>query len=147
MYLQQELIENLDTKKLRESFLSIPVRAKKESWGISYDKLADSLYYTPKVVPEKSALFNLSNEIAIYVNSKSEVDGLFIENCSANFFKHKTEFKNFLNSPNLKKLEDDIYTLKDKDKTVLFEKALEGNLIETINDKENLLQAAKFLVP
>ena len=137
MSLPKTIITKLDPQKLKDSFFDLPNRAKKKKWVLLWDKLTDSLYFVPKVIPRDNILFSVTHELNVYVNVKSEINGIFIENFSANFVKHNTDFRELPKALN-KKVEDDTYTPSDKNKSELYAKALEASLIESIGDKSQL---------
>ncbi|MBI4039553.1 hypothetical protein HY388_01885 [Candidatus Daviesbacteria bacterium] len=137
------IIQKLNPKKLRESIYRLPNIAREEKWRLSYDKLIDALYFTPSIVARDAVLFNVTNEFAIYVNKNSKIEGLFIENFKANFVRHNASFEELLEV--LNKNIDDIYVARDKNRSELYEKALEANFLELINNNNNLLTGAKFL--
>jgi len=143
MPLPKTIINKLDSKKLKNSLFSLPVRAKKEKWVLLWDKLTDSLYFSPKVIAQGNILFSITHELNVYVDVKSKVNGIFIENFSANFVKHNTDFKELVKALN-KKVENEIYTPGDKSKSELYGKALEASLIESVGDKSKL-SYPKFL--
>lgn len=138
MSLQKTVIKRLTPQKLKSSLLGLPLRVKKERWSLSWDKLTDSLYLTPTKIPKGNILFGMTKELNIYVNSKSEINGIFVENFSANFVKHNKEFENLLDVLD-KEVNDGIFTPTDKKKSELYASALETSLLETIGDKKQLL--------
>ena len=143
MSLSKTIVPKLDPQKLKNSLLGLPKRAKEKKWSLSWDKLTDSLYLTPPSIPKDNTLFGVTRELNIYVNSKSEINGIFIENFSANFVKNNNEFEELLKALN-KKVDGDIYAPSDKKKSELYAGALEATLLETIGDKKKLLYP-KFL--
>ncbi len=123
--------------------LRLPAIVKKDGWKLSYDKLADALYFTPSIVAKDAVLFSVSKELNIYVNASSDIKGIFIENFSANFVKHNEDFKELLNVLN-KKEDNQIFVAKDEAKAELYEKALEASLLEIFSNKDKLLYPDKF---
>lgn len=138
MSLPKTIIKKLNPHKLRESLLSFPTRAKNERWVLVWDKLVDSLYFTPSKIPQGNVLFGLTHELNIYINSKSEINGIFIENFSTNFVKHNEEFEDMLEAMK-KKIDGDLYTPADNKKSDLYSGALEASLFEILGNKDKLL--------
>jgi len=138
MSLQKTIITKLEPQKLKDSLLELPRKAKEEKWSLLWDKLTDSLYFTPPTVPKNNILFSITKELNIYVDSKSKINGIFVENFSTNFIKHNADFEDLPKALN-KKVEDDIYTPGDEKKAELYVKALEASLIESIGDKSELV--------
>jgi hypothetical protein len=143
MSLSKSIITKLNPKKLKENILRLPAIVKKDKWQLSYDKLVDALYFTPSIVAKDTVLFSVSKELNIYVNSNSDIKGIFVENFSANFVKHNEDFKGLLNVLN-KKGDDQIFVAEDEAKAELYGKALEASLLEVINNKNELLYPDKF---
>lgn len=137
MSLPKTIITKLDPQRLKDSLLELPKRARKEGWSLLWDKLTDSLFFTPPVVPQNNILFSVTKELNIYVNSNSKINGIFIENFSANFVKHNVGFKDLLKTLN-KRVEDQIYTSDNKKGSELYTKALEASLIESVSNKSEL---------
>jgi len=137
MSLPKIITTKVEPQKLKNSLFNLPSRAKKEKWILLWDKLTDSLYFSPKIIPQGNILFSITNELSVYVNTRSNVNGIFIENFSANFVKHNADFEELPEALN-KKVEDETYTPGDKDKSELYAKALEASLIESIGDKTKL---------
>lgn len=146
MSLSKKIITKItkNTPTLLASILKLPAIAEKGAWMISYDKLTDALYFTPRVIPKNAVLFNVNRELAIYVTAQLTIKGVFIENFSANFVKHNKDFSDLLTVLD-KKIDDDIYTTDDKPTSKLYQRALEQTLFEALNDKKNLLSSAKSL--
>lgn len=138
-----QIIAKLDIKKLKNSFLHVPVTAKNESWATAYDKSTDSLYITPKSLPKDASLYNITNELAVYVTPNSQIKGIFIENYSSNFVKHNTGFEGLLDELESED-DDEIYVSKDEEKTQIYQRAIEEKVLEIIEDKNQLLNGAKI---
>jgi len=83
-------------KTLIKSLYSLPQRAETDKWKVLYDKELDNLYYVPPKLPHNTWLFDLNNEIALYVTPKNDVVGIFIEYFSSNFTEHQKEYKKAL---------------------------------------------------
>lgn len=142
MSISKEIVTKFNPVKFKENFLKLPSTVKREGWNFYYDKNSDSFYFTPKVVDRKSALLNLTRELAVFINRESEIKGFFIENFSANFVQHHANYKGLLK--NLKnKVGDDVFTLDNQDKLDNYTQMLEGFLLESINNKDELVSIAK----
>src|SRR3989344_3808358 len=49
---------------------NIPAIASKEGWVLTLDKDEGALFYAPKIMPNKTELFQITDEYAIYLDSK-----------------------------------------------------------------------------
>ncbi len=75
-------------KKLKEAVKKIPRLAEKEGWVLTLDRDEGALFYSPKSIPDKSELFQVTDEYALYVDKNFNPRGVMIEYFNANFLKH-----------------------------------------------------------
>lgn len=75
-------------KKLKEAVKKIPGLAEKEGWVLTLDRDEGALFYSPKSIPAKSTLFQVTDEYALYVDKGFNPRGVMIEYFNANFLKH-----------------------------------------------------------
>jgi len=80
-------------KSIVESIKIIPDVAKKEGWVLTLDKDEGALFYSPEVIPNKTDLFQITDEYAIYVDKNYKPKGVMIESYGVNFIEHHPEFK------------------------------------------------------
>ena len=75
-------------KKLKEAVQKIPTYAKKEGWVLTLDQDEGSLFYSPRFIPAKSELFQITDEYALYVDKQFNPRGVMIEYFMGNFLQH-----------------------------------------------------------
>lgn len=141
MYLRKALT-NINKKHIMASLIGLTRISREEAWELAYDKETDALYYSPSKLPDDAKIVNISKEMAVYINSNSDIKGIFIENFSSNFVKHNKEFEELLKILS-KKEEDNIFVAKNSDKSDLYEKALSATLLDSLSDKNNLIEFGK----
>lgn len=76
-----------------ETIKNIPEVASKEGWVLTLDKDEGALFYSPEIIPNKTELFQVTDEYAIYVDKNYKPQGVMIEYYDVNFVKHHPEFK------------------------------------------------------
>ncbi len=87
----------LDYCKIAKQLASIKNLAKKQSWQFFYDDDLDDLYFSPKRIPDGFITHSINDEYDIYVDSNSNVGGIFIEYFKSNFITHNNEIKSLKN--------------------------------------------------
>jgi hypothetical protein len=85
--------KKIHKKQLIEAVKSIPVVAEKERWELTLDTEEGSLFYSPKVIPEGAQLHQVTDEYAVYLDSRNQPKGIMIEYFGINFVKHHKLFK------------------------------------------------------
>lgn len=111
---------------------NIPLVAEKQKWVLTLDRDECTLFYAPKIIPDKSELFQITDEYAIYIDKDFNPQGLVIDYYGVNFVKHHPEFK---------KLGDDVFgkgrekiktislkETKEQDKVAVFKSLIEKTL-------------------
>lgn len=131
----------LDKDKIISQLSELPKIARRDDWKFDYDSELDELVFGKKIIPKGYFLFNVNNEINLFLNQNSKVSGIFIEYFKNNYLEHNKEYKNiFKNTESDKTLEK-----KDKDENQLIKKGLENKLaleaIESLFHKGNLITA------
>ncbi len=82
--------------KLENAVKNIPAIANKENWTFTLDKEEGSLFYAPKIIPNNSALYQITDEYAIYLDNKnSKPTGVVVEYYQGNFLQHHKIFNKF----------------------------------------------------
>lgn len=119
-------------EKLIEATKNIPIIAKKEGWGFTFDKEEGSLFYSPIRMPSRTELHQITEEYAVYFDKNQRPRGLMIEYFKENFLKHHKNFQKLSNEifkgrgkvkrVNLKK--------NSKEKSELLSSFIESNLIK-----------------
>jgi hypothetical protein len=111
---------------------------KKDKWKMEYDSELDELFYGKELIPKKSFLFSINDELNLYVTPDSKVNGIFIEYFALNYIEHNKTLKPVLAffKPGRK---------KDKEKQNLAKEALEETLfnqaIGSVFNKSRLFAA------
>lgn len=111
----------LNTNKIIQQAAKLKEIASKKAWEFFYNSELDELYFAPKTIRRGNLLFSIDNEMSIYLDRYSNLNGIFIEYFTSNFVKHQAEFKDFSalltksidgskTIPSTKKQEGDIYT-------------------------------------
>ena len=83
----------INKEKIINVVKNIPAIASKEGWVLTLDKDEGALFYAPKIMPNKTELFQITDEYAIYLDSKFNPRGVMIEYYGVNFVKHHPEFE------------------------------------------------------
>ncbi len=86
----------LDKNKLISQLNEIDKVAKKNNWMMDYDDKLDELVYGMKIMPDDTNLVGLSDEIKLFVSSRSLIRGIFIEYFAYNFVEHEKGLKPIL---------------------------------------------------
>jgi hypothetical protein len=119
-------------ENLIEAAKNIPVIAKKEGWGFTFDKEEGNLFYSPARMPDNTELHQVTEEYAVYFDKNFKPRGLMIEYFQGNFLKHHKNFQ---------KLSDEIFGIKGKvkgtninknykEKAEILSSFIESNLIK-----------------
>lgn len=112
----------LDKDKILLQIEGLADIAKKDSWIFEYDSEIDELVFGKDYMPRDSFLFNVNEEINIFLSPDSTVNGLHIEYFKANFLEHNIELKPVLEAISNKS--------KSKDKaSSVAKRALETELV------------------
>ena len=83
----------MNKEQLIEAVKDIPVIAKRDAWAITLDKDEGALFYAPKVIPSDSALHQVTDEYALYIDKNSHPAGVVVEYFRGNFLKHHEVFE------------------------------------------------------
>ncbi|HEX8974169.1 MAG TPA: hypothetical protein VF817_01630 [Patescibacteria group bacterium] len=131
----------LDKNKITNQLLSISELAKKNDWVFDYDKEIDELTFGLDTMPRNSFLFNINNEINLFVTPNSKINGIFIEYFAQNYIEHKREFKPILRVIEHEAKRQKIKTI-DKDVIVTgFENTIAIEALKTLAAKRKLVSA------
>lgn len=107
-------------------------------WTLEYDADVDQLFFGAKKIPNGYFLFQLNDEINLFVNKNSRVQGMFIEYFQNNFLEHNQELK-----PVLQALDDENDTsheIKDIERVAL-QKELFFDALASLVDRDELITA------
>lgn len=74
--------------KILEAVKKISTIAAKEKWVITLDKNEGTLFYSPRIIPDKTKLYQVSDEYALYLDKKFNPRGVMVEYFNYNFVKH-----------------------------------------------------------
>lgn len=66
-------------------------------WSLEYDSEVDQLFYGLSKIPKGSFLYQVNDEINIYVDKNSRISGMFVEYFKNNYLEHNKELKPVLN--------------------------------------------------
>lgn len=113
-------------QKLLNAVRQVPTIAQKEGWVMTLDRDEGTLFYSPKVIPDKSELFQVTDEYALYLDKSGKPRGVMVEYYGVNFIKHHPEFQDM--TEDIFKGKNDIKIVdaskKQKNKRILEFKAL-----------------------
>lgn len=62
-------------------------------WSLTYDSDVDQLYYGLSEIPKGSFLYQVNDEINLYVDKKSRISGMFVEYFRNNYLEHNEDLK------------------------------------------------------
>ena len=65
-------------KELVEAIKEMPTIAQNERWVFTLDPDEDALFYSPRVIPQNTELFQVNDETAVYLNDKKELKGIMM---------------------------------------------------------------------
>ena len=78
----------MNNKKLITAIKDIPIIAEKDRWVFTFDKEEGSLFYAPKIIARNSALHQVTDEYAVYLDTNLKPSGIVVEYYKENFLKH-----------------------------------------------------------
>lgn len=107
-------------------------------WALEYDDDVDELYYGIKKIPKGYFLFQLNDEINLFVNKKSNIKGLFIEYFSNNYLEHNIKLKPVLKVLNKINNEPKI---NQNIQRIALENGLLLNALSSLIDRDELITA------
>lgn len=108
----------LDKDKILKQVEDLIKIAKRDNWKYHYDTDVDELVFGKSYMPRDSFLFNVNDELNLFLSPDSTVSGVFIEYFAANFIKHNKELK-----PVLEILEEEAGSIQPKESTKLIQQA------------------------
>jgi hypothetical protein len=83
----------LDKDKILKQIECLSDVAQKNGWQFNYDPDVDEMIFGKKVMPRDSFLFNVNDEINLFLSPDSTVNGIFIEYFAVNFIEHNKELQ------------------------------------------------------
>ncbi len=69
------------------------IKSISNDWALEYDVDVDQLFYGVKKIPKGYFLFQLNDEINLFVNKNSSIRGMFVEYFGNNYLEHNKELK------------------------------------------------------
>lgn len=112
----------LDKNKIMEQLSDLSQIIEKDKWKLEYDSELDELFFGISLMPKKSFLFSVNDELNLFVTPDSKVNGIFIEYFANNYIEHNKKLK-----PVLRIFETG--KKQDKEKQELAKEALEDRLL------------------
>lgn len=85
-----------EKKKILDFAYSFAEVAQKQNWVPRYDTESDSLSFTVPKLPDDARIKYFNDEIALYLDQKDVIRGLFIEYFKSNFIEHHKDLKDVL---------------------------------------------------
>src|SRR6266478_2539106 len=82
----------INTKKLSKQVADIDTLSKDNNWSYRYDRNLDTLYYSSTSAKDGYILFSVNDELSIYIDSDSNLGGIFIEYYQTNLASHDEKF-------------------------------------------------------
>jgi hypothetical protein len=83
----------INLEKLIKQCANLATLLKTKKWKRSYDEDCDCLYYIPKVIPNGVHPLTFKKDYSLYIDSKSNIQGFYIEYFKTNFLSHDVRFK------------------------------------------------------
>ena len=126
----------LDRGKILKQLTDLRKITSFNDWKLEYDNELDALFFGKTKMPRNSFLFNINDELNLFLTPNSTVSGIFIEYFGHNYVEHnkklKPTFQTIINS-------------KDHEKKKLAEEVLEekllGQALGSIFNKKTLVTA------
>ncbi|MDB5164769.1 MAG: hypothetical protein JWL89_395 [Candidatus Saccharibacteria bacterium] len=129
----------LDKDKLLKQIESLVAIAKKDKWSLDYDTDTDEMTFGKKTMPRDTFLFNVNDELNLFLSPDSTINGIFIEYFAVNFIEHNKELE-----PVLQILEEETPTETPK-MVAHAKKALEQELLadafKSLFNRDNFVTA------
>ncbi len=125
MSASQQII--LDKEKILKQIEALPTIAKKNDWKHNYDSDTDEFVFGLVYMPRDSFLFNVNDELNLFLSPDSTVNGIFIEYFASNYIEHNKELEPVLNI--LEEEAEDIKPTESKLEIEHAKKALEHELL------------------
>jgi hypothetical protein len=127
----------LDKAKILQQLKDLQSMSKK--WTLTYSPEVDQLFYGLAKIPKGSFLYQINDEINLYVDKNSYVSGMFVEYFRNNYLEHNEELKPILDVLEGKKNQND--GIKEIERTAL-ENELFFSAYTSVEDKEELATIA-----
>lgn len=129
----------LDKAKIIAQLTSLSQTGTHDGWTLDYDPEVDQLFYGHTIMPKKSFIFQVNDEVNLFVSKDSTVHGMFVEYFKHNYLEHNKELK-----PVLEVLEgtDHLSREDEQIERVALEKDLFLGTIASIFDRESLVTVA-----
>ena len=134
----------LNLKKILKQAANLKAIASKDGWRFLYDKDLDHFYFSSKAIASDNLLFSLNDEVSLFIDRGSNINGIFIEYFRTNFVKHQKEYKKL--SDILTTKTDGFNTVPEakKDEAVIFKSALQNEVLSNLVGSESM--ESKFSV-
>jgi len=121
-------------KQIMNAVRDIRDTASKEGWVLTLDRDTNALFYSPEIIPDKTELFQVTDEYAVYLDEELKPKGVVVEYYDNNFIKHHKDFKKIseevFGKDNQKiKMVDPQSKGKKQTPSVLFQALLEKTLV------------------
>jgi hypothetical protein len=128
------MLKNCNKKKILDFIANFSDIAKKNRWISHYDADDDSMVIrVPRLSMDARKHYINNDEFAFYLNSKGEVEGVFIEYFLSNFVAHHKDFKEVGKELKEQKAKDDeVVVTLNKTEMKKFVPELQEAIIESI---------------
>ena len=128
----------LDKQKILKQIEELNAIAKINDWVFDYDDSLDELVFGKSDMPRDSFLYNVNDEINLFLTPDSTVNGMHIEYFQANFLEHNQELKPVLKAfTSRKKTKSAI----DTDAETALETELVADTFKSLFSKTSLVTA------
>jgi len=126
----------LDKSKILSQLKDL--QAMSDEWTLEYDADVDQLFFGVKKIPKGYFLFQVNDEINLFVDKNSRIRGMFVEYFQNNFLEHNKELK-----PVMHALEHDDNSTAEiqKIERVALEKELFFDAFASLSARDELVTA------
>ena len=124
--------------------------AKLGKWQVFYDTKLDHLYWKKPKLSKDVNLVKLSHETYLYINSKKNIEGVFVEYLKNNFIEHNKKYKGMTKLFN-KKVDDQVYTISKKSKKMedyfdKFSESIKADIYRDAIEDKNTIDDLNFVI-
>lgn len=133
-------MKELELNKISQFVKNFANIAKRQKWTSIYDPEDDSLaFHKPKLSNDARKKY-INDEFALYIDSKNNIQGLFIEYFASNFIIHHQTIQKVIKAKDLKPKKEELIGF-EKEKANLVAEELRIALISSLIQNSNKVKS------
>lgn len=94
----------LDRDKILKQLANLSELIESDKWKLEYDAELDELFFGIDTMPKNSFLFNINDELNLFVTPDSKIYGIFVEYFANNYIEHNMLARAIGSVANMKKI-------------------------------------------